>query len=274
MNLHGNGDTGSSGLSGKGAYSHAYIVRGGSDNDRMDYANKLAQAILCSGSGNRPCMSCVHCDKSSRHIHPDIITIDRNPDSRAIYVDQIRALREDAVIMPNEAQTKVYIINYAGSMNVSAQNAILKLLEEPPDSANFILVADNPSELLPTVRSRCVEVSADRQGKMEQAATRDDVTAFYQALTGSPLKLVELSFTLEKLERNEFKDFIDGAKVFITAKLKDSLEGNKGALTPEYLMKTIHVLDRAKEYLEYNVSLGHLCGMICAELIRNEERND
>lgn len=274
MNLHRNNETGLSGSSGMCTYSHAYIIWGSSEADRIDYAEKLGQAIVCAGAGQRPCLACPHCDKSSRHIHPDIMTIDRSPDTRVLYVDQIRALREDAVIMPNEASTKVYIINHAGSMNHSAQNAILKLLEEPPQSANFILLAENPAELLPTVRSRCVELAADRKDANEPVQTRDDVIAFYTALTGSPLKLAEFTFGLEKLEKNEFIDFIDGAISFLVSKMKGCLSGHKSALPPEDMIKTVTVLDRAKEYLNYNVSLGHINGMICAELIRNEERND
>ncbi len=274
MKLQGNSDIGHSRLSGMSTYSHAYIIWGGSEADRTAFADNLAQAIICSGSGQKPCMACAHCAKSSRHIHPDIIAIDRTPDTRAIYVDQIRALREDAVIMPNEAQTKVYIIGHAGSMNVSAQNAILKLLEEPPESSRFILITENPAELLPTVRSRCVERAADSLDLKEPAQTRDDVIAFYAALTGSPLKLTEYSFVLEKQDRNEFIDFVDGAKAFLVLKMKDCLQEIEITLSPEYLMKAVTVLDRAKEYFENNVSLGHISGMICAELIRNEERYD
>jgi DNA polymerase III subunit delta' len=281
MNFHGNS-----------TYSHAYIIRGGSEPERFDYAQTLAQAIICSSTTavEKPCMSCLQCEKALRHIHPDIITIDRNPDTRVIYVDQIRALTEDAFIMPNDAEKKVYIIQHASSMNVNAQNAILKLLEEPPPSANFILLAENPAELLPTVRSRCVERSTERfverstERFVERSAerfvgtqgaqTRDDVAAFYQALTGSPLKLAGFSFALEKLEKTEFIDFIDGAKALIASHLEDALRGKKSGLTPEYLMNVLRVLDSAKEYLEVNVSLGHIAGMICAELIRNEETND
>lgn len=274
MNLHGNNDIGHSGLTGMHTYSHAYIIWGSSEAERISFAEKLAASIVCTGTAHRPCLVCVHCDKSTRHIHPDIITIDRNPDARTIFVDQIRALKEDSVIIPNEAATKVYIINHAGSMNDPAQNAILKLLEEPPQSANFILLTENPAQLLPTVRSRCVELAAARNATNEQIQTRDDVIAFYRALTDSPLKLAEFTFGLEKLEKNDFIEFVDGARSFLVAKMKDAHLGGqvsqreKNTLSPDYMMKTITVLDRAKEYLEHNVSLGHINGMICAELIR------
>ena len=98
-----------SGAAGSAAYSHAYIVWGGSADGRARQANKLAMAMICEGRGDKPCGSCVHCEKALRGIHPDIITYEHDQKSRTIYVDQIRALREDAVIMPNEAAKKVYI---------------------------------------------------------------------------------------------------------------------------------------------------------------------
>lgn len=271
MDLHGYREAGGTGRDGTSAYSHAYIIWGGRETDRLECAQKLAQAIVCTAQGERPCMSCCHCVKASRHIHPDIITIDWNPETRTIYVDQIRTLREDAVIMPNEAQKKVYIISHADAMNVSAQNAILKLLEEPPESAGFILVAENSAELLPTVRSRCVELSAVGQQNSEALVIREDAAAFFEAVCGGPLKLAEFTFALEKFDKNEFLDFIDGAKAYLTAKLKVSLTGGNARLTPEYMMKAVCVLDRAKEYLEFNVGLGHIAGMICAELIKAPE---
>jgi hypothetical protein len=256
------------GLSVKGAYSHAYIIWGGSETEQCDAAWKLAAALVCAGSGRRPCMVCAHCDKAFRRIHPDIITLDRNPDAREIYVDQIRALREDAVVMPNESAKKVYIIHHAGSMNMFAQNAILKLLEEPPASAAFILISGNPAELLQTVRSRCVELSADRHTIIAPALLRDDASAFYNALTGRSLKLAELSFSLEKLEKGAFADFISDAKALLVSKMKDCFDGTGDGPAPDHLMKAVVVLDRAREYLDNNVSLGHITGMICAELIR------
>ena len=129
--------TNTDGLNGSGSFSHASIVWGGIEADRNSFAYRMAQTMICSGTGMKPCLYCAHCKKSSRMIHPDIIFIDRLGDARNILVDQIRALKEDAVIMPNEASVKVYILHHADSMNAQAQNAILKLLEEPPAKLAF-----------------------------------------------------------------------------------------------------------------------------------------
>ncbi len=261
------------GPAGEDAYSHAYIVWGGSDDERSAFVRRLASAMVCQGRGEKPCLKCVHCEKAARGIHPDIITVDFIEQKREIIVDQVRALREDAFIMPNEAERKAYIINHAGSMNVSAQNALLKVLEEPPRSASFILAAETTAGLLPTVRSRCTSVSADMH--MAQAEKNIDGIAadFIEALPDA-LKLTAFSFKLEKLDKDSFINFIEDAKTLLARKLKEGFQ-KEGAPGADYLINAVKVLNRAKEYFYYNVGLGHIAGMLCAELyIRNEEQHD
>lgn len=273
MNLHETIDI--SFASRKTAPSHATIIWGGCEDARLAYAEDLAAAIICDGSGDSPCRTCIHCAKSLRGIHPDIIKIDRNPDTRALYVDQIRALRKDAVLLPNEANKKVYLVNHAGSMNTSAQNAILKLLEEPPTHTAFILVTENPIELLPTVRSRCIEISVNAPRSDKSPEDNANADAFIKALSAGPLDLAAFSFSLESLEKNEFIDFIDSAAATITLLLRAQYTEGTGLLSGSDLMKILRILDRAKTYFYNNVGLGHIAGMICAELsIRNEENHD
>ena len=134
--------------------SHAYIISGAPLSGKRTLAGLLAAALVCSGAPEQaPCLSCPGCRKAMAGIHPDIITL--APEGREITVAQVRALRADAYIRPNEAGRKVYIIQQAQSMNQSAQNAMLKLLEEGPAYAAFLFLTDNAAALLPTVRSRC-----------------------------------------------------------------------------------------------------------------------
>ncbi len=134
--------------------SHAYILAGQAGSGKRTLARLLAAAFTCEGqTGEKPCLSCPHCRKVMKGIHPDLITI--GDDGKDITVAQARALRSDAYIRPNEAGRKVYVIENAQTMNPSAQNALLKLLEEGPAYAAFLLLTDNAAALLPTVRSRC-----------------------------------------------------------------------------------------------------------------------
>ena len=146
-----------------GRLSHAYLISAPDIRAALSCAGELAAAAVCTGEGKKPCGQCRACHKAAENIHPDVITLARLEDEkgrpkREIGVDQIRQLAADACIMPNEAERKVYIIREAETMNVPAQNAALKLLEEPPLGALFLLCTTNASQLLPTVRSRCVEL--------------------------------------------------------------------------------------------------------------------
>ena len=157
--------------------SHAYIVASASEEARRGTALRLAAAMLCESSGDRPCGDCRHCRKVFSGIHPDVVSVapaldDKGRKRREILVEQVRFISADAQVMPNEARVKVYVIHDAERMNAAAQNALLKLLEEPPASAAFILCASNPALLLPTVRSRCVLLrqNADEAGDEQAAA--------------------------------------------------------------------------------------------------------
>ncbi len=147
-------------LSGRGRLSHAYILSGPRGSGRHTLARLLSAAMVCSAPMElRPCGKCSHCKKVYAGIHPDVRTETGPAPGKPIGVDQIRALRADAHIRPNEGERKVYLLENAEEMNASAQNAMLKLLEEGPAYAAFLLLAENPGGLLQTVRSRCEELS-------------------------------------------------------------------------------------------------------------------
>lgn len=139
----------------KRGFSHAYILAGPAGSGKRTLARILAAALVCSGQAeeHRPCRRCGGCKKVFSGIHPDVIAV--GDDGKDLSVAQVRALRADAYIRPNEARRKVYLLHNAQSMNPSAQNAMLKLLEEGPAYAAFLLLTDNAAALLPTVRSRC-----------------------------------------------------------------------------------------------------------------------
>lgn len=138
--------------------SHAYILSGPAGSGKRTLAGLLAAALACSGEGEvLPCLRCPNCRKAFSGIHPDIVRV--GSDGKDITVAQVRALRADAYVRPNEAARKVYIIENAQSMNASAQNALLKLLEEGPPYAAFLLLTNNAAALLSTVRSRCEGLS-------------------------------------------------------------------------------------------------------------------
>ena len=138
--------------------SHAYLISGPQGSGKRTLARLLAAAMVCTASGEKPCGLCPACKKAMKGVHPDIITL-TGEEGKDITVGQARALRSDAYIRPNEGERKVYIIENAQTMNAPAQNSLLKLLEEGPAYAAFLLLADNPGGVLTTIRSRCEGLS-------------------------------------------------------------------------------------------------------------------
>ncbi|MBQ1282001.1 MAG: hypothetical protein IIY16_07135 [Oscillospiraceae bacterium] len=99
--------------------------------------------------------------------HPDVLFVDGGDKPRSFGVDLVRMVRSDARIRPNEADRKVYILAQAHNMTEQAQNALLKILEEPPGYAVFLLTCESAQQLLPTVRSRAVTISLGGVGEAD-----------------------------------------------------------------------------------------------------------
>jgi len=138
----------------RGHISHFYLISGPKGSGKRTLAKLLAAAILC-GHGDKPCLSCQPCRKVMEGNHPDFITVE-DPEHKSVAVKIVRAFREDVFIRPNESDHKIYL--FPQELGIEGQNALLKILEEPPKYGVFILLTDNPEKLLPTVRSRCSEL--------------------------------------------------------------------------------------------------------------------
>jgi len=249
-----------------GRLSHAYIV------SESAMADTLAMAVVCGvRDGDRPCLRCVHCEKASRHIHPDIAVVGKLEDKQIVTVDQIRLLKKDVYVVPNEADQKAYIVNDAEKMNESAQSAILRILEEPPAHAVFILCTENPAALLWTVRSRCVELKTHPITKIsgdtdvESGDDRSDieeiVSDFLTALGRDNVMLINCMFRLDKLDRLAFACFLD----LLREKVVMSLRENS---SQKELVDAESILFKAGEMLDFYVNIGHISGMICSSLLK------
>ena len=134
-----------------GRLSHFYLISGPKGSGKRTLARLLAAAAVCRGE-KKPCLACPACRKAMAGSHPDIITV-TDPDHKAVAVKIVREYREDVYIKPNEADKKVYI--FPQELGTEGQNALLKILEEPPPYGVFLLLAENPQQILTTVRSRC-----------------------------------------------------------------------------------------------------------------------
>ena len=166
----------------KGHISHFYLISGPAGSGKKTLAGLISAAALCQKE-EKPCLSCAVCRKVMENSHPDVITVE-DPEHKAVAVKIVRQIREDVFIRPNEADRKIYI--FPQELGTEGQNALLKILEEPPKYGVFLLLTDNPEKILPTVRSRCTELKLlplsdallrSRLRKEFPNAAEDDITA-------------------------------------------------------------------------------------------------
>lgn len=138
----------------KESLPHAIMIEGAKGTGKRTLARILASACVCTASSVRPCGVCPSCIKAERDCHPDIVTAD-GAKSGELSVNSIRRIRSDAYIKPNEANKRVFMLLDCDRMLPPAQNAFLKVLEEPPGNVVFIITVSSANMLLETVRSRC-----------------------------------------------------------------------------------------------------------------------
>ena len=250
------------------AIGHAYLISSSARADAVRAAKMLAGAAVCLAGHDVPCGVCRGCRKAASGSHPDIIPVVRQTDRngnlrRELTVDQIRELAADAQVLPNEAERKVYIIEESELMNLNAQNAALKLLEEPPATVIFVLCAVNSNQLLETVRSRCLSLSVAGGEEAADEDSRKLADGFLTAVrSGDRIRLYRW------LAKNELNK-IDLTTDFIEASLQrtaDMLCGRAscGNLMPEQQMQLYRLLSQCADYLKVNVNPKHIFSLLAA----------
>ncbi len=200
-------------LEGQERPPHAVILSGPKGSGRHTLAMLLKQAYICTGH-RAPCGVCPNCKKVREGIHPDVMGLNAFlPESeleKEVKVGTVRDIRADAQIRPNQSSRKVYLIDQP--MNGNAQNAMLKLLEEGPAYAAFILITENSASLLETVRSRCAQfqlspvTTAEAMvwlGKKYPEIPQNDLYQVAQSCGGLLGKAVELLESAEKEDDSE-----------------------------------------------------------------------
>ena len=239
--------------------SHAYLIAGGSGESRRALIQKLTAAYLCEGE-NPPCGRCRPCRKVSAGVHPDVSRTAPAPAKKEIAVDQIRALRADAYIRPNEGRRKVYVITPADAMNPAAQNALLKVLEEGPGYAAFLLDAAQPGRLLDTVLSRCELLSLPPEEERVSPEVRRKAAALAELfLAGTELDTARAlaALTQEKLRADELSELLLEV---------ENQTSRRMAENPRRGAKALQALKTCRQNAVFRPNPGLTLGWLCAQL--------
>ena len=260
-------------LAARKALPHAMIISG--PGDRIGAARFAAAAMECTAAEGRPCGVCPQCRKVAQDIHPDVIWA-RDTQHKELQVDAIRDLRRDLYIRPNDGERKVVIFADCDQLNERDQNVLLKIVEEGPPYAAFLFCTELAGSLLPTIRSRCVELKLPRSGDEAEP----DLTLCKVFARGQLLPVVETLVGLEnkKLKREALEQLlVDTWRVCAEAMLvqrgKPQAAGTLGegaallsrSLNPLQLAALTALIEHYAAECQYNVGVGHVLGAIAAE---------
>lgn len=259
----------------QGMMSHALLLSG--SGNLLAAARYAAAAMLCRSETGKPCMHCTACHKVMEDIHPDVRLV-CDEERRELSVESVRELRRDVYIRPNEGERKVYIFARCDQLNERDQNVLLKIVEEGPPYAAFIFCADGASELLPTVRSRCV---AWKMNEAEELAEDPQAMELCRRLADGDLtELTAFTVSLEnrRMKRERLQEMFRCAwRMAAEALLLQC--GKTGTEAPgaecaallsrhlprRALQKLTELLKYYAGECDYNVGAGHVLGAFTAE---------
>ena len=161
-----------------GRFPHAFLLTGERGVGKKTFADYIAMTLLCEkGSA---CGECRHCRRILSGTHPDVIKPEKSGKKQIYNRETIRGVCSSAYTAPNDCDAKVYIFTDCESIEEGTQNLMLKLIEEPPDSAYFIFTAVSGSVFLPTILSRVVMLGIPEASDEGCAAALSD-TGIYSA---------------------------------------------------------------------------------------------
>jgi len=139
-----------------GTLPHALLIYGERGSGKRTLALEIASALMCQNpkSPSTPCGECISCRRVREGNHTDVKLLKRQNGKATVGVEEVRIFRDDMFLSPTEADCKVYIVEDADSLTAQSQNALLKVLEEPPSNMYLILLTTSVDKILSTIKSR------------------------------------------------------------------------------------------------------------------------
>lgn len=257
--------------------AHSYIFSGQYGIGKKQIAIEFAKMILCLNKDKSPCGECKSCIELENDNNPDFNII--KPDGK-IKIEQIRKMLEKVYEKPIISDKKVYIIDDAETMTIEAQNCLLKTLEEPPEYIIIILITSNESNLINTIKSRCLKLTFNSlesgelkqylENKLEFQNISETMLENFEGSVGKALKVKEkqelysnMETTLKNFNCNSVIDLINNATEIYKGKenineileyfniyfLKKAKEEYNNA---SKYVKAIEIIEDTKKRLVYN----------------------
>jgi DNA polymerase-3 subunit delta' len=236
----------------KDMLSHAYLFVGPPQVGKTTLAMNLAQGVNCLESPpERPCSECTQCRRIATRQHPDVQVIDlvANSDGSAIRreigINQVRDVQHSATLKPYEGKYRVFIFQEASSLSSEASNALLKLLEEPPESVLIILLTSDIESIFPTIVSRCQWVGLNYVALSTIGRELQNTlgTSQQEAMNLARLSKGRIGWALEAAGESQLMDDYSTELERVASLLDETLEG-RFAYAEE--MATLYARNREK----------------------------
>ncbi len=257
---------------------HAILIESNDINNKaLKLAVLLAEVLVClSEDLKKPCKRCSACKKVKLNVHPDVKIVSVKNGYKSIRADDIRQIRLDAYLSPNESNYKIYIISDIALMNEQAQNIFLKILEDPPEKVKFIILCTSRFFALPTVMSRAQIFSIDKKSDLETENSFDEILdeTFKILGNGNKLDLLKLfsKFTKDKEAFSKFLDELNyKISEFCILKAKNFSKSDskeEGLVSILRLIKIQKEIINTKELVDKNVNLQLIICSFCYKLMR------
>lgn len=184
---------------------HAFLFAGPKGTGKTSAARIVAKILNCEAS-KPPCGKCEQCVSIMKGNNIDVVEIDAASHG---LVEDIRALRDTALLSPAKARKKIYIIDEAHMLSAAGSNALLKILEEPPSHVVFILATTNPEKLIGTIRSRTTEI------QFKKAADKEIERSLVRVIKGEKIDISQETLSLiVKRANGSFRDAIKALEQF------------------------------------------------------------
>ena len=220
-----------------GRFIHTCVIEGSKGSGKHTLAALIAAALQTDLQ---------YREKVLKGISPDVVTLGLRDNRKTIGVDLIRSIKDDAYIKPNESDIKIFIVEDTHTMTAQAQNAFLKLLEEPPPNVYFILLCENTAALLTTVKSRAVIYKT-------QVFTDDELREY---ITRNYKKAVNIEYLIKSANGN-IGSVVDNMTAKKSEKNKEKYENIKNTLkfiterNSSELLLNSNIPEKREEISEY-----------------------
>lgn len=248
------------------ALGQFYIFEGPEGVGKKTFADYVAAAVHCEGE-NPPCGVCGSCIKHKTHNHPDFIRI-KNEDAslKTLSVDTVRHFSEDMYTKPFLSDTKIYVLDDFLPITAEAQNAFLKILEEPPSYAVIFLLVKNTAELLQTVLSRGMLCRVDPCSKKEIS---EYIKKYYPEAASRAELIAEFSGGIA----GSAKAMAEGGEYFALRRSFYDILSKSGGAKPAELFEVSDYVQKNKENLNLllNFLLSWLRDAVCVKLAQGED---